>query len=141
MGTCTAGTSTIVGEDRLEDSPTNAFVGVRWNSDGTIESYNSTTVDQWATKGPNGGPWIGSCPANKYEYRWTQLFDTVDNVSTPVDIWVDASTVELSVENQVTGIGIDESTVTFELRRASDQVVILTDTFFLDAEVEDPTPK
>ncbi len=130
---CAAGVSTIPDLFEFNFNPTNSYVGARWNTDGTIESYSDTSVDSWGAIG--GGPWIGNCPANRYEYRWTKTGDFVDNFTTAENVWTDASSVELSVETQVLINGNQDSTVTFELRRASDQIVILTDTFQLRAQV------
>ena len=134
---CTPGCSQIHDQDVCEDSPTDAWVGAKWHSNGDISHYEATSQGFGATSGQT---WIGSsslhgCANTEYDYRFTSTGDAVDEVSIAVNTWQQASLGDLSCENRATGTNsATNSTVTFELRRRSDSVIILTDTFFLDAE-------
>ncbi len=134
---CSPGCSEINDQFADEDSPTDAWAGVKWHSNGDISHYEATSQGFGATSGQT---WIGSsslhgCANTEYDFRWTQTGDTVTVSNITVNTWTQASLGDMEVENGETGSsGTTGSTVTFELRRRSDNVVILTDTFELEAQ-------
>ncbi len=138
---CDAGASAIPDQDVLVDSPTDAWVGAKWDSsDGEVYFYEANSQGFGAS---SAQVWKGSCANTEYDFRWILISgDTVDIVSIAVDVWQQASLGDLSCENRALGTASStNSEIEFQLRRRSDSVTILTDRFFLDAETEDPTPK
>ena len=127
--------------------PENAQVGGKWDPDGGVYDYESTTTPSTSFPGTrNKGTWIGGCANTEYEGRWIvivgdpsdlpQSFEPAENVWRAMNL---AGGVR--VEWDTNGPSIDEGTLEFQLRRISDNVVVLTDRFDFDVEAEDPMPK
>ncbi len=127
--------------------PENAEIGARWDPDGGVYYYENSTVPDKAFPGTrNGGTWIGGCPNTEYEGRWIHISgDAADlaQISEPaIDVWRVMNIGNgISMQWDSNGPSIDEGFIEFQLRRISDNVVVLTDQFEFIAWAEDPTPK
>jgi len=127
---CTAGSSSI---PNLEDATAGgtARTGAKWDSDGSV---------YWREGSPSWGSaqssWIGNCANSKYEGRWVRNSgDSPDSSSGSDGVWHDM-TSDVTVSYLANSEELRDGNFTFELRRKSDGVVILTDTFSMYAEDE-----
>ena len=135
---CSPGCSQINDQSNEEEAPTDSWVGAKWHSNGDISHYEATTQGFGAV---SGATWIGSsslhgCANTEYDFKWEKLVGdtpTVSNIT--VNTWTQASLGDMEIENSATGSNSSTgNTIKFSLRRRSDSVVILTDTFKLDAD-------
>lgn len=131
QGECTAGTSAI---PNLFDgsSPGGEEVAGKWDSDGGVYFYEGDDDDYPGSA--NGGTWIGSCANTEYEGRWTDFGDDAPNSFDPAEgVWREMSTTMFC---RMSSFGFRDGDVRFELRRKSDQTIILTDDFRLEVGQE-----
>lgn len=128
---CTAGTSTIGNLlDVSSDGPEE--VGAKWDADGGVYSYEDN--DNAFPGTPNDGTWIGSCANTEYEGRWTDFGEDPPTSSDPAaGVWREMSTTMVV---EMISFGFQDGDVRFELRRKSDQVVILTDDFRMEVGID-----
>jgi len=146
-GLCKAGTSSIADLDDLEEMPTNAEAGAKWDPDGGVYYYdNDTTPTDSFPGSSNGGTWIGSCANTEYEGRWIVITGGTNDEPTSSepakDVWRAMNIGNgIRVEWDTNGPSPDQGELQFQLRRVSDSVTILTDNFLFDIEAEDPFPK
>ena len=138
-GACQPGSSVIPDQSEIVCSPTDAWVGAKWDTDGEIYFYEANSQGFGAGSGQF---WIGNCPNTGYDGRWTQISgDSPDVTSQAVNVWTSMNT-DLSLENRALGISsVTDGVYQFQLRTAVGQQTILTDEFRLEAETEDPMPK
>ena len=131
---CTAGTSTIPDINDNQPGGTTARAGARWGSD--LNVYTRDGSLGWTDTGNN---WNGSCPNTEYEGRWSlNTGDAPSSSAGTNGTWhTMTSDVMVGYDTPADDI-IYDGNFTFELRRLSDSVVILTDTFQLTAQ-EQPT--
>ncbi len=136
---CTAGTSAIPALRSDVDSPAHAQIGAKWDPDGGVYYYEDTTGGPPFPGSRNGGTWIGNCANTEYDGRWVLTVggptDEPTDVEPAKDVWR-----QMSIGNGVRvewdkSNGLDEGTITFELRRRSDNQVILTDPWDFFVEV------
>ncbi len=132
---CTAGSSAIPNLDSFEDSPTDAWVGAAWRTDGDVFYYENSTASNFPGVS-NGGTWQGDCAVSEYDGRWRLTSGDAPDIATPADgVWVQMSVGKVEIEMHATGSNeTNIGTMIFELRRRSDQVIILTDVFIMDVE-------
>jgi len=138
VATCSAGTSTIPATlNSLNDGPTDSWVGARWGTDGDVYWYEDSTGSNFPGVS-NGGTWQGDCDVSEYDGRWRLVSGDAPDIVTPADgVWVQMSVGKVEIEMHATGPNeINFGSMIFELRRRSDQVIILTDTFNMDVETE-----
>ncbi len=135
---CSPGSIVIPNLDTLSVAPTNAAVGAQMNTNGGVYYYENSTTRNFPVE-VNGGIWIGSCTNDNYDARWTQSGDgdAPTFVNAPEGIWVQMSVDNVSIEYEVTS-NLKELSgdFTFEVRRRSDNQIIVSDQFFMSAEVE-----
>lgn len=124
---CTPGTSAITNINDTSTSPDPAQAGAKWDSDGDV--YTRIGTGSWGTA---DSTWIDNCANSGYEGRWVlSLGDAPTQQSGSDGVWHSMVTsVRVGYDTQTAeSLGGD---FIFELRRSSDQVVILTDSFSLD---------
>jgi hypothetical protein len=130
---CTNGTSTIpnlndIGASGLRE------VGAKWDDDGDVYYYQDAE-DDYPINGQS--TWIGDCANTEYEGRWTDIGDdSPDFASFTVDVWTEMSTAG-GMEVTMATSSFQCGQVIFELRRKSDQVVVITDTFDMEVGLEE----
>ncbi len=136
---CTAGTSTIPNLTSFETATDNAAAGAKWDTDGGVYYYDNSMTRNFPGA-RNGGTWIGDCANTEYDGRWSvQSPGDAPTFSNTADgVWRQMSIGDISVEYEETNNngGTLIGNFTFELRRRSDQVIILTDAFTMDVEVD-----
>lgn len=126
--------------------PDNAFVGCKWDTDGGVYDYESNTTPSTSFPGTrNKGTWIGGCPNTQYEGRWIQVIGDPGDLPTSFEpaenVWRAMNVGDVRTEWDENGPSPSLGTLEFQLRRISDNVTVLTDTFQIDVEAEDPMPK
>lgn len=135
VGVCSAGSSTI---PNLFDFTLFglAAVGAKWETDGGVYYY--TGNDNVFPGARNGGTWIGSCANTGYEGRWVLNSGSSPQSSEPaVNVWRAMNVGNgVRVQYSVTPVNTLIASITFELRREADQVVILTDQFNVTVTAE-----
>lgn len=138
-GVCSAGTSNIPNLDSGQDSPTDAWVGARWSTDGGVYHYEDAIAQNQFPGAANGGTWQGDCNTSEYDGRWRKTFGDAPDDVTPADgTWVQMSVGKVEIEMNSTGRSEEHFGIfIFELRRRSDQVIILTDAFNMTTETID----
>lgn len=109
-----------------------ATAGIRFNNDGTFWYFASPSA-QWKTYGFPAGRWLGEYfPASNYELLVTNFTGLPLSTGPTPDVWTSlASTQELT---RVSNVGYKACQFDLSIRRASDQVVLDTCTFVLEAE-------
>lgn len=130
VGACTAGVSTIPDLSDTQPAFTSARVGAKWDSD--LNVYTREGSSSWSDEGED---WNGSCPNTGYEGRWVRNSGDAPSTSAGSDgVWhVMTSDVMVGYDTPADDF-IYSGNFTFELRRVSDSVTILTDTFNMYAE-------
>lgn len=134
VSACSAGSSTIPNITDVVIDPNLAQTGARWNANGEVYYYPPGNGFPGTS---NGGTWIGSCANTEYEGRWIKISGTNPNVANPaVNVW---RAMNLNVDITYSSFGTITGSFEFQLRRKSDQQVILTDAFIMTAQVN-PDP-
>jgi len=131
---CTAGVSAIPNLSDITPSGTTARVGAKWDSDLNVYDRQGSP-----TFSDTGDDWNGSCANTGYEGRWNKISGNNPHVGFTEGsdgVWhAMTSNVTIGYETPADDL-IFSGSFTFELRRASDQVIILTDAFTMFAEEE-----
>ena len=124
---CTAGTSAIANLVDTSTTPDPAITAAKWDSDGDVY----TRID--AAFGAKDSTWIGNCINSDYEGRWSLTTgDAPSNAAGSDGVW-HLMTSEVRVRYSTVGIEALGGDFVFELRRVLDEVIILTDSFSMDA--------
>jgi hypothetical protein len=131
VGLCTGGTSTI---PQLRDIGASGLreVAAKWDADGDVYSYHDDD-DSYPMTGES--TWIGNCANTEYEGRWLDLGDdSPDTATFTVGVWTEmSSTMEVTMATSSFQCG----EVQFQLRRKSDQTVLITDNFDMEVGLEE----
>jgi hypothetical protein len=129
-GLCTPGVSNIPNLSDTQASGTPARVGAKWDSDLSVYTREAS-----ASFTDTGDDWNGSCDNTGYEGRWNQISGDAPTTNTGADgVWHLMTTdVMIGYDTPADDI-IFSGSFTFELRRESDSVIILTDAFTMFAE-------
>lgn len=109
-----------------------ATAGIRFNNDGTFQYFSSPSA-QWKSYGFPSSRWLGEqFSAANYEVMVTNFTNLPLSTGPTPDVWTSmASTQELT---RVSNVGYKLCQFDLSIRRASDQVVVDTCTFVLEAE-------
>ena len=132
-GLCDAGTSAIPNLAGEQEEPSPSSTRAKWDTDGDVYHVEDGSF------GASSSTWKGRCNNTEYEGRFNVISGDAPTAQNGTDgVWHLMSASNVRVEYGINDPGTLSGSFTFELRRLSDSVIILTDAFTMDAEVTTP---